>query len=137
MPRVFLDANVLFSAAYREGSGLAKLWKRRGVELVTSSYAMAEAQMNLDTAEQRDGLEALAEGLDVLAEVANPPALPDGVDLPAKDRPILQAAIRAEAGYLLTGDLRHFGPYMGETVAGVTIQTPAAFLRTLSQKHKG
>jgi hypothetical protein len=43
MDRVFLDANVLFSAAYREGAGLLKLWKLGRAELITSEYAADEA----------------------------------------------------------------------------------------------
>ena len=39
MDRVFLDANVLFSAAYRQDSSLLRLWELKDVELVTSAYA--------------------------------------------------------------------------------------------------
>ncbi len=35
MDRLFLDANVLFSAAYRDDSGLQRLWDLSDVELVT------------------------------------------------------------------------------------------------------
>jgi uncharacterized protein len=48
-------------------------------------------------------------------------ALPQQVALPAKDRPILAAAIRAGATYLLTGDIHHFGEYFGRTFGGVQI----------------
>jgi len=126
--RVFLDANVLFSAAYRKGAGLARLWRLKGVELVTSQYAAAEARTNLDTDEQRKRLGKLLSDLACVAEAADPPALPDHVTLPDKDKPILQAAIRAEASYLLTGDVRHFGPLLGKTICGVTILTSGGYL---------
>ena len=40
--------------------------------------------------------------------------------------PILLAAIEARADYLLTGDFRHFGPYFGKKIEGVTIISPPA-----------
>ena len=43
MDVVFLDANVLFSAAYRSEAGLQRLWDLKGVELVSSMYAVEEA----------------------------------------------------------------------------------------------
>jgi len=51
--RIFLDANVLFSAAYRENSGLIEIWRVKGVRLLSSSYAIEEAKRNLAAAEQR------------------------------------------------------------------------------------
>ena len=42
MMRVFLDANLLFSAAWREGSGIGTLWEMQGVQLVTFFYAPME-----------------------------------------------------------------------------------------------
>ena len=44
MLRVFLDANVLFSAAWREGAGLLKLWETPGIRLLTSGHAAEEAR---------------------------------------------------------------------------------------------
>jgi len=40
MIRVFLDANILFSCAWREGSGIHRLWERSDLQLVTSPYAL-------------------------------------------------------------------------------------------------
>jgi hypothetical protein len=56
------------------------------------------------------------------------------VELPPKDRPILQAALDCRATHLLTGDVTHFGPYMNqpELVKGLVIQTVADFLRSLN-----
>jgi hypothetical protein len=44
LDRIFLDANVLFSAAYLENSGLGRLWQLEGVELLSSAYAVEEAR---------------------------------------------------------------------------------------------
>lgn len=128
MDVVFLDANVLFSAAYRQGAGLLRLWKLRDVTLVTSRYALAEAHRNLDGPARRKRLQRLIESVRLVPEAPDRP-LPDGIELPEKDRPILQAAIGAGATHLLTGDITHFGPYLDRTVAGLRVRTPAGYLR--------
>ncbi len=126
--RVFLDANVLFSCAWRESSGLARLWRLPGITLITSRYAVAEAERNLDTGEQRSRLQALVAKLSM---VDAPPQgeLPAGVKLVPKDAPILLAAIEARASHLLTGDRAHFGALYGKAVAGVKILPPADYLK--------
>ncbi|MFA7236446.1 MAG: hypothetical protein WC058_06250 [Phycisphaeraceae bacterium] len=55
MDRLFLDANVLFSAAYRGKAGLLRLWFLRKVAMISSWYAVAEARANLadDTQHRR------------------------------------------------------------------------------------
>ncbi|PYX27980.1 MAG: hypothetical protein DMG77_17505 [Acidobacteria bacterium] len=53
---------------------------------------------------------------------------------PSKDAPILLAAIEAQSTHLLTGDMRHFGPYLGKKVAGITIALPGDYLRALVRK---
>ena len=45
--KVFLDANVLYSAAYLEGSKLGDLWNLSATEIVTSFYGVEEARRNL------------------------------------------------------------------------------------------
>ena len=129
MFRVFLDANVLFSAAYREGAGLLELWRTPDVRLITSWYAVEEARRNLDGDERRARLEALLGGLSIVAEAPDV-AVPPGVRLPEKDAPILRAALAAGATHLLTGDLRDFGRLLGHKVGGMKVQTPGAFLRS-------
>lgn len=47
MDVLFLDANVLFSAAYRDDAQIARLWDLDDVELITSHYAADEARRNL------------------------------------------------------------------------------------------
>ena len=129
MDRLFLDANVLFSAAYRSDAGLCRLWELVDVELVTSAYALAEARVNLQEEEQRRRLAQLALSMQTIAGLM-PRALPAGVTLRDKDRPILLAAIEARATHLLTGDMRDFGPYHGKIVEGVLILPPAAYLHS-------
>lgn len=128
MDRVFLDANVLFSAAWLEDSGLARLWHLSGVALMSSRYAVAEAERNLDTDAQRARLQILAQGM-ALIDAPDHVALPAGVELVAKDAPILLAAIEARATHLLTGDRTHFGALYGRKIGGVKIMPPATYFK--------
>jgi len=127
MDRVFLDVNVLFSAAYRSAAGLLQLWKLRDVTLCSSRYALEEARINLTENDQRRRLTRLSEKLQ-LFEAAQRDA-PRGISLPEKDSPILLAAIEARCTHLLTGDVRHFGPYFGKKIEGVAILLPGEYLR--------
>lgn len=128
MDRVFLDANVLFSAAYRREGGLSRLWDLVDVSLMTSHFAAEEARRNLDTAAQGERLERPLSALELVPEAPDR-TLPEGSRLPRKDRPILQAAIAAGATHLLTGDVTHFGPYYGQDIAGVRIESPGDYLK--------
>lgn len=130
MLTAFLDANVLFSAAWREDAGVARLWHIEGLRLVTSVYALEEALRNLPDRIRIERLSCLVGSVTVLPSVARV-SLPADVSLPDKDRVILQDAIGADAQFLVTGDLRHFGPFMERTISGVTVLTPAETLRRL------
>ena len=127
MHRIFLDANVLFSAAYRPGSGLTLLWNLEGVELLTSAYAAEEARRNLSEESQRARLARLLAKVHIAGGTAAK-ALPPGVELPVKDRPILISAIVARASHLLTGDREHFGRYFGRRLGGVLVLPPSDYL---------
>jgi hypothetical protein len=129
--RGFLDANVLFSAAYRRDAGIRRLWGIATVRLLTSEYAAEEARRNLDSAEQRADLDALLAALEIVGTPADR-RIPGAAKLPEKDRPILLAAMEAGATHLLSGDVEHFGPYYGRSVEGVLILPPADSLRIVS-----
>ncbi len=132
MDRLFLDANVLFSAAYRPNAGLLRLWRLPSVVLCSSRYALEEARANLSTESQRTRLAELSAALELFESEGV--ELPTDLSLPAKDAPILLAAIAARATHLITGDLRHFGPLFGKKIAGLIILPPADYLhRTTSR----
>lgn len=133
---LFLDANVLFSAAYRAESPLRAFWTLPETELVTSNYAREEAHRNLSGSDQRQRLEELRRGMRLVHESGSW-ALPPDVILPEKDRPILSAAIISGATHLITGDQTHFGPWYGKQVVGVTILRPAAYLQTRADENAG
>ncbi|HZL18636.1 MAG TPA: PIN domain-containing protein [Polyangia bacterium] len=130
MTRVFLDANVLFSAAWRAESGLLRFWKLPLV-LVSSPYAITEAERNLSRKrpEALARLEALLEPIE-LVDALTPI---DASGLPAKDVPILAAAVAGRCQVLVTGDVTDFGHVLGQTVLGVRVLTPSMLLAELAQ----
>lgn len=71
-------------------------------------------------------LERLTAAL-IIVSLAQSPTLPPDVRIDSKDRPILLAAIRGKADYLLTGDGRHFGHLYGKLVEGVMVLRPAQY----------
>jgi predicted nucleic acid-binding protein len=133
--RLFLDANILFTAGYNaEGKaslvielGQAGLW-----QLVSNAYAVEEARRNITRKypEKLQRLESLTQGLR-LAPVGTALRCPPG--LVEKDCPIYRAAIACKAVILLTGDIRDFGFLMNDRTKadGLLIQTVADFLATL------
>jgi predicted nucleic acid-binding protein len=128
--RVFLDANVLFSAAWRPGAGLLRLWALPEVTLLSSGYAVEEARRNLalHRPARLEALEELLASVEIVSQPAPSFDLPEAGMLPAKDRPILEAAALARATHLLTGDMRDFGPLMGRRVAGILVLLPRDYL---------
>ena len=132
MDRLFLDANILFSAAYSTATRLRLIWALTDVELVSSPFAVQEAQINLALARPSQ-LPDLLQLLGAITVIPDPPVgamLPAGIQLSDKDRPILLSAINGQTTHLLTGDLKHFGRYFGQRIAGVLIQRPAAYLQS-------
>jgi predicted nucleic acid-binding protein len=126
---LFLDANVLFSAAYMAESRLREFWTLPDAELVTSAYAWEEAQRNLPRLEHQKRLMALGSGVRIVQERGTW-GLPPDVILPEKDRPILAAAILSGATHLITGDATHFGVWYGQRISGVLVLKPAAYLQS-------
>jgi uncharacterized protein len=134
--RIFLDANVLYSAAYLKDAALGRLWKLRNVELLCSAYAVEEVRRNLllDRPSALARLEQLMSTLTVI----NPPQglkLPPNIMLNLKDQPILLAAIHGKADYLLTGDARHFGHLYGMRIGGVMVLRPAQYFERQKRGH--
>jgi predicted nucleic acid-binding protein len=130
--RLFLDANVLFTAAHNPNGKAALLMDlgRRGHwQIITSALALEEARRNL--ARKYPGrVEALEAAVADLTVVGIGHGSPCPLPLPEKDQPIFLAAQQSGATHLLTGDIRHFGPFMNapERTGGIAIQTVAAFL---------
>lgn len=130
MDRVFLDANILFSAAYKPDSHLRQLRRRESVVLLASAYAVEESRRNLalTRAALLPDFEWLVSRLTIVPEASAAETLPEEIGLAEKDRPILAAAVAAQATHLLTGDKEHFGHLFGKIVRGVLILPPSAYL---------
>jgi len=135
--RLFLDANVLFTAAHNPGGRAAALFAlaRQGAcTLLSSPHAVEEARRNLKLK-----YPARAEALNGLLAHANiEPEAPSslvtwalGHGLPLKDAPILAAAVQARSDVLVTGDRTHFGPLYGRSFEGVLVLSPAEALARL------
>lgn len=129
MDRVFLDANVLFSAAYRVETPLRRLFTMPRTQLVTSAYALEEARRNLSSGQQQAELERLCRSVEVVSVLPPQGDLSVLSKLPENDRPILWAAISVRATHLLSGDFKAFSRFYGQTINGVTIMPPAVYLK--------
>jgi predicted nucleic acid-binding protein len=119
--KVFLDANVLFSAS-AAGSNISRFLgalQAQGHMLVTSQYAYDEAERNIRAKRPQwaTGFRELA----ISVAQAGGHKLDAAISLAEKDRPILASAISEKCDYLLTGDKRDFGHLYNETVSGVTV----------------
>ena len=132
--KLFLDANVLFTAAHNPNGKAAlvvELSRRETWSLATSTYAREEAIRNLE----RKAPEAIARMNTILKSlhvVEHRPDMPFPTTLVEKDRPIFQAALGWGASHLLTGDFKHFGPIMNQPreTRGIVVQTVAMFLHS-------
>lgn len=135
--RLFLDANILFSAAHRDTGSVRiffRLAEAGACELLSSLYAIDEARRNIARkypARLAD-LEALIARLGVCAE-----ATPENIawastqQLPAKDAPILAAAVQAQAMLLVTGDQTDFGHLFGQTLRGTQVLPPVTAIERI------
>jgi predicted nucleic acid-binding protein len=121
--KLFLDANILFSASNTE-SNLFRLLRflKKNATLITSDYAHIEAQRNLHTKRPQwlEGFPEVMDGIEIVTSVDGPVSA--GIN--EKDRPILATAIRHRCDILLTGDKRDFGHLFGQKVEQTTILSP-------------
>ena len=129
--KLFLDANVIFSAAHRDegrAQDLIALAQAGRCVLLASAHALEEARRNLEL-KSRDFGRRLSVSLAVITIVAEAPhalvAWSQQQGLPLNDAPILAAAIHARADLLVTGDARDFGHLYDRTLRGTKVLTPA------------
>ena len=133
--RVFLDANVLFSAAKSDGAvrELLHLLLQAGHECWVDDYVVFEARRNLGTkgAEALTALEALLTRVRLSPVQVASPTLKELDWLPEKDRPVLAAAMHLRCDVLVTGDRTHFGAGYGKIFGGVAIHSPRSLAESL------
>lgn len=135
--RVFLDANVLFSAAYRETGSVRAFFALADAgacDLVSSGYAVDEARRNIQAKhpERSGDLESLLGRL-ALCREPDPATLAWAAThrLPPKDAPILAAAVDAHCHLLVTGDRTHFGALFGRRLRGTVVMLPVEAIELL------
>jgi hypothetical protein len=121
--KVFLDANILFSASKAQSriGKLIAVLLNHGI-CVTNAYAIEEARRNLKL-KRYGSIEVLNQ---LLTRVIIDNHLHSSVPVPlkSKDIPILGGAIALGCSHLLTGDERDFGLYFGQIIDGVLVLSP-------------
>lgn len=141
--RLFLDANVIFTAAHNphgRSSALFELARHGLCDVSTAPHPAAEAERNIRL-KCPDAIGRFG----VLLPLLNmqPEAGPADVAwalaqrLPLEDAPVLAAAVACRANILATGDRTHFGHLLGLTVRSTIVLTPAdALAAVLNQSRK-
>ena len=125
--KLFLDANVVFSAAHREegrAQELIALAAANRCTVVTSRHALDEARRNLEIKSRSFDarLAAILERVTLVGEA--PSAIVEWArseGLPLQDASVLAAAVHARVDLLVTGDVRDFGRFYDRTLRGVQV----------------
>jgi uncharacterized protein len=143
--RIFLDANILFSAVHGTESPLRAFFhlaEAEICELLASPYALDEARRNI--ARKHPGksadLEQLIGQITVCREAgAESVRWARSTGLPLKDAPILAAAVQARADILVTGDRADFGSLYERNLRGVEVLPPRTALERIlaAAREKG
>ena len=138
MNKVFLDANVIFSAVYSDIGGssyIFQLAKKSRLTLYSSRLAIKEAERNLRT---KADIQKILNFYDLLDRVTvnlidlnSTKAKGKFSDLVGeKDSPILASAIASKADFFLTLDKKHF---LNEKVLNINlpikIVNPSQFIQ--------
>lgn len=139
--RVVLDTNVLISAVLSRGSppdSILRAWRTGSFELVISTPLLRELEKVLarprirrrlrwSTDERTIFVAALSEG----AVVVTPEEELRVIQADVADNRVLEAAVRAEADYIVSGD-RHLLELRSHE--GIRIVTPARFLAIIASR---
>jgi len=134
--RIFVNANVLFSAAKSDGAvrRLLVLLQQAGHQCVVDAYVVEEARRNIVAKAPAASayLAELVAGLEHARRLLPADPVLDAIlPLPPKDRPVLSAAIRQRCAALVTGDRSHFGALFDTSVHGVAIHSPRSLAELL------
>lgn len=128
--RIFLDANILFSAAKSDGAIrllVTNLLKNKH-DLRINLFVQEEAERNLRVKDPiaLHYFNELISRLTISSLVDFKPLPKVAAYLPAKDQPVLQAALHDHCDVLLTGDRAHFGRLYGKKIGCVVIHSPSS-----------
>jgi predicted nucleic acid-binding protein len=132
VPKVFIDADVLFAGAVSPSEYGASLMILRLAEItliqaITSEQVITEVQRNMN----RKFPQALSTLMYLIDRCVDIKASPQKIELKefvgladAKDLPILVAALRENCNWLVTFNIRHFKPGHPD----ISVLTPGDFL---------
>lgn len=140
MPSVFLDANIFFAAVRSARGGsyfVIELAKSNQINVVTTAYALAEAERNIA---EKMGILALERHHEhmlfsqlVIQPLIHIPAFERKLSeyLPEKDIPILLGAVLSKVDVLVTLDRKHFlgNKELLKLNLPFLIMTPGDFIR--------
>jgi len=145
MIRVFLDANIYFAGCVSsEGASFCvlELARRQKIKVFTSKLVLKEADRNLQQKFPGPVLKSFRRFLQetkihIVPASEEKDYEPFAAYIHPKDAPVLAAAIRAQAGYLITLDRKHFlNPPLLAKVKKPHILTPGEFLSQVVFKGK-
>ncbi len=135
--KLFLDANVIFTAAYSAhglSRGLFRLAAVGKCALCTSAFAHEEAVRNIrkKAPNKLADLTILMQQVDIFPEPHHQWIIrAERLPLAGKDAPVLAAALQGKVDIFVTGDRSDFGHLFGRILEGVKILTPADALDTV------
>lgn len=130
--KIFVDANILFTATYSPqgiSSSIILNGKITGLHFSTCAYAVEEARRNLES----KAPQALSRLPALLKQCILEPTILHGMtpsSLPSKDHPIWLSAIHAGCNVLLTGDKKDFS---GLTHSKLRVLGPAQLFKEILQ----
>jgi uncharacterized protein len=131
--RLFLDANILFSAA-DPASATRILFHaaQKYADLFTNPHAWEEANRNLAVKrlEYSSGLQDLLRHVNVSHSFCDV----EVKGLPEFDVPILAGAVASRCSHLWTSDKRHFGKWYGHEVLGIAVVSSILLAGILIEK---
>jgi len=137
--RVVLDTNVVVSAAVNPKGPPAQViraWRNRSFEWLTSPALLDELARTLHSPRVRCymawGEDEVAQFVSVVqqrVELVSPTNLIDAISADPSDNRVLEAAVAAQADYVVSGD-HHLLEV--KTYEGVQIVTPARFVAILA-----
>jgi|SRR3989344_1559649 len=145
MNRVFVDASVLFPAAYSEKGAareLIQLGIREKVALLVSDLVLVETERNLTgkASGKLAAYQALIKTVDFIMvdEPTKAEVVAAYAYTPLKDAPIVAAAIKGNAEYLVTYDKKDLlnRPEVAEK-SGLKIVTPDTVVALVNQEDEG
>lgn len=141
-PKAFLDASVLFAAAYSPRGSAYQLLRRAlegAITILVSEDVLAEVRRNLEAKapETLTDYQLLVESLPLtITEDPTPEAIKEvSRYLNPKDAIVLAAAIAAQPDYFVTWDRKHFlsDPAIAEK-SGLRIITPDELLSAIGKR---